>query len=450
MKERSTPQNVEAERIVLGALLFDPSRVAPDVLEAIQADDFYDSRHRYIFRAVTALFSEGKIGDITVIANYLGETGKLDAAGGRLYLSELLDSVVTLTSLEHYTEIVRKKSILRAIISAGGQITEIGYDEELDPGEALDKAESTIFSISTSRSSETAISMAEYVGTRVEALEVIHHNPDQHAVTGIETGFPYLDELTAGLQKTDLILIAGRPSTGKSSLATAIARFTALHKNKKVAIFSLEMNKDQVVDRMIAAEGRINLHHMRAGKLSSEKFRDATRAAAKISNSTVIVDDSPGISVLEIRARTRRLVAKHKDLDLIIIDYVQLIDAGIKAGSREQEVSYISRSIKKLAGELQVPVILISQLNRAVERRETRRPILSDLRESGALEQDADVVLFIYREEQETTSNTVESEIIIAKQRNGPLGQVKVLFNKASSSFYPLDITSEREEAPPF
>jgi len=443
---RELPKNIEAEQVVLGSVILEPERTIPILIEKLLPEHFYQRRHRVIFRAIRELFDRGDPADIVSLANRLEERDEMERAGGRMYLNELLDRVTTTASLEYYADIVKKKATLRSLIEAGGRISEIGYDEVSETDDILDKAESLIFDISSRDSAGSYSLVSDFLYDHIDTLEALHRDPNRHAVTGFSTGFPKLDEMMSGLQRSDLIIVAGRPGTGKTSFALALARNIAIREKAGVGIFSLEMAKEQLLERLLCGEGKVSLHKLRGGYIPSAKWRDLAMAASKLQKATVIIDDTPGASILEIRAKARRMASQHR-LDLVIVDYMQLVEGSVRTDVREQEIAHISRSLKRLARELNVPVIAVSQLNRAVEQREKKYPRLADLRESGAIEQDADVVIFIYREdyyrqpdeEPQTAGGTAsEAEIIIAKQRNGPLGRAKVNFHKAYASFYPM------------
>jgi replicative DNA helicase len=450
---RELPKNVEAEQIVLGSALLDPDGSVPVLVQRLSPEYFYLQRHRVIFRTIRELFSRSEPADIISLVNRLEERGDIERAGGRMYLNELLDRVTTTASLEYHTNIVKKKAILRGLIQAGGQIAELGYDEVSETDQVLDKAESLIFDLSATSLDRSYQLVNDFLYEHIDSLEELHRDPDRQTIRGFSTGFKELDEMTSGLQRSDLIIVAGRPGTGKTSFALSVARHAAIRENAAVGVFSLEMTKEQLLERLLCGEAKVSLHRLRGGYVPAPKWRDIAHAASKFQKATIIIDDTPGASILEIRAKSRRIAAQY-GLDMVIVDYLQLVDAGIRADIREQEIAYISRSLKKLARELVVPVIAVSQLSRAVERRESKRPLLSDLRESGALEQDADVVMFIYREdyyapppEKVQVSGQAagsDAEIIISKQRHGPPGTVKVAFNKAYASFYPRTL----EEAP--
>ena len=455
---RSLPKNIEAEQAVLGSAILEPEGTLPVLVERLKPEDFYRRAHRIIFRTIRDLFDRGEPSDIVSLSNRLEEKGEMEQVGGRIYLTDLLDRVTTTASLEYYAEIIRKKAVLRALIESGGRIAEIGYDEASTTAEALDKAETLIFDISRRNTTGDYVLVNQFLYEHIDTLEELHRDPNRHTITGYATGFPQLDEMTSGVQRSDLVILAGRPGTGKTSLALALVRHTAIREKAAVGVFSLEMTKEQLLERLLCGEAKVSLHRLRGGYVPAAKWRDIANAASKFQQSTIIIDDTPGISILEIRAKARRMAAQH-GLDLLVVDYLQLIEGSIRTDVREQEIAHITRSLKKLARELKVPVIAISQLNRAVEQRERgkRYPRLSDLRESGAIEQDADVVAFIYRADYyDEPSDTgasgqgagSEAEIIIAKQRNGPLGKVPVVFHKAYASFYPT--TAAREEGPPF
>ena len=444
---RELPKNIEAEQVVLGSAILEPESTMPILVEKLVPDHFYERRHRVIFRAIRDLFDRGEPADIVLLANRLEETDDMERAGGRMYLNELLDRTTTTASLEYYADIVRRKATLRSLIEAGGRISELGFDEVSETEKILDNAETLIFDISSRDTGSAYFLLSDFLYEHIEELEKLHKNPDQHTVTGFSTGFKELDEMTAGMQRSDLVIVAGRPGTGKTSFLLALARQMAIRDKAKIGIFSLEMRKEHLLERLLCGEGKINLHHLRAGKVTQAKWRDITDAAGKLHRAQIIVDDDPAASILDIRARARRMAAQY-GLDVVMLDYLQLTEGGIRAERREQEVAYISRSLKRLARELDICVIAASQLNRSPEGRTEKRPRLADLRESGAIEQDADIVMFLYREDYHkqqdeggtgTPSDTsAPSELIIAKQRNGPVGNIEVMFHKAYASFYPV------------
>jgi replicative DNA helicase len=378
---RPLPKNREAEQVVLGAAMLEPDSVIPQLLQTLQPDDFYWKAHQIIYRVILELFEGGKPADLITVGNRLDELNKLDEVGGRAYLSELLTKVTTTASVPYYAEIIKKKAILRALIEAGHKITELGFQEESELEPLLDAAEEKIFQISRFQLTHNFYLIRDFLHEHLERLEKLQRDPSQHAVTGLPTGYKRFDEMTAGLQPSDLIVIAARPSMGKTSLALSLARNMALRFGKCVGFFSLEMTKEQLLERLLCAEARINLHRLRGGYLQtdSESWRRIIHAASKLQNSKIIIDDTPSISVLELKAKARRMKSEH-NLDILFVDYLQLVEAGAHADVREQEVAYIARSLKALARELNIPVVALSQLSRAPER-PPRRPRLSDLRE---------------------------------------------------------------------
>ncbi len=445
---RPLPKNREAEQVVLGAAMFEPETVIPQLLQTLQPDDFYWKSHQVVYRVILELFEDGKPVDLITVGNRLDELNKLDVAGGRSYLSEMLSKVTTTASVPYYAEIIKKKAILRALVAAGQQIAELGFQEESDLEPLLDAAEEKIFQISRFQLTQNFYLIRDFLHEHLERLEKLQRDPSQHTVTGVPTGYRRFDEMTAGLQPSDLIVIAARPSMGKTSLALSLGRNMALRFGKCVGFFSLEMTKEQVLERLLCAEARINLHRLRGGYLQtdSESWRRIINAANKLQNSKIIIDDTPSISVLELKAKARRMKSEH-GLDVLFVDYLQLVESARRSEVREQEVAYIARSLKSLARELNIPVVALSQLSRAPER-PPRRPRLSDLRESGEIEQTADVVLFLYREDagseesfeeesavHQTAPLVHETEIIIGKQRNGPTGSFTLLFHRAYTSF---------------
>jgi len=332
---------------------------------------------------------------------------------------------------------------MRALINGGRRISELGYETDRELKDILDRAEEIVFEISRQETVEDFHLLSDFLRDHFDELEELHHDPSQQTISGLSTGFPKLDEMTSGFQDGQLIVVAGRPGTGKTSFALSLVRNIALKEGAGVGLFSLEMTKEQLLERLLCGEGRVNLHQLRGGFVPSSKWRDIATAAGKLQESTIVIDDLPGNAILDVKAKARRMKAEH-DIDMLVIDYLQLIEGTKSANTREQEIAHISRSLKGIARELKVPVIALSQLNRSVERRDKKRPKLSDLRESGAIEQDSDLVTFIYREdyynneeEEDKSSSTISpTEIIIGKQRNGPLGKVKLNFHKGYASFY--------------
>ena len=438
--QKVLPQNIEAEQSVLGGILID-NEALPKVLEIIEPNDFYRDNHKKIFLAFLELFENNIPLDIITVTELLQKKGELTNVGGATYLASLVDSVPTTANITHYAKIIKEKSILRSLIAKATDIVNLGFEASEDVAEILDKAEEAIFSITQQRIQTSYYSIKEIIKQTFEAIEELSSKKD--SVTGIPTGFIDFDRLTAGLQPSDLIIIAGRPVMGKTSFTLNIAQHAATRAGVPVGFFSLEMSKEQLALRMLCAEARINSQKIRSGFLSERDWLRLTDAAATLSEAPIFIDDTPALSVLEIRAKARRLKSEH-NIGLIIVDYLQLMKGKGRVDTREREISEISRSLKALAKELNIPVVAVSQLNRRVEERENKRPRLADLRESGAIEQDADLIVFIYRDEvyNEDTPDKGIAEIIIGKQRSGPTGVVKLAFLDKYTRFENL-LTSE-------
>ena len=421
---RVPPQNLEAERAVLGAILMDNDSVYP-VMEILEPSAFYQPSHRLIFSTMIELSERGEPIDIVTLVDRLRSGGNLDQAGGPDYIPTLADEVPTAAGVANYAKIVREKAVIRNLIETSTEIVQDCFD---NPGEVdvlLDEAERRIFAISEERIHTGFLSMKEIVKSSFKTIESLYEKKEH--ITGVPSGFADIDELTSGFQPADLVIIAGRPSMGKTAFCLNIAQYASMTKGMTVAVFSLEMAKEQLVMRMLCSEARIDAHRLRSGFLGQTDWPKLSTAAGKLADASIYIDDTPAISSMEMRAKTRRLKAD-KGLDLVIVDYLQLMQSRSRSDSREQEISEISRSLKALAKELGVPVLALSQLNRGVESRVDKRPILADLRESGAIEQDADVIIFIYRDEvynKETMEKGI-AEIIIGKQRNGPVGTKKL------------------------
>lgn len=426
------PQSIEAEKALLGSLMLDGEGITK-VADLIKPGDFYKEAHSKIYQAMLDLFNKNEPIDLLTLTQKLEEKKELEEIGGASYLSELLSSVPTPSHLMYYAKIVREKKVLRNLLQAAETISSLGYKEDEDIDLILDEAEKKIFSVSQESLTQSFLPVKSELDAAFERIDKLHSKKGQ--LRGVTTGFPKLDDMLAGLQKGDLILLAARPSLGKTSLALDIARSAALKENVPVGIFSLEMSKEQLVDRLIAAEAGVSLWKLRTGKLSEEEdFAKIQEAMATLAQAPIYVDDAASSTVLQMRAMSRRLQAE-KGLGLIIIDYLQLIEARNPIESTVQQVTEISRSLKSLAKELNVPVLALSQLSRAVEHRPDQRPKLSDLRESGSLEQDSDVVLFIYRQ----SIKEPKTELLIAKHRNGPVGKVDLYFNQDLVSFRELE-----------
>jgi replicative DNA helicase len=426
LAQRLPPQNLEAETSVLGAVLLE-NEALNRVLEILQEDDFYRNAHRRIFSAILHLYEHSEPVDLITLSEVLKTRGELDDVGGVEYLNSLANAVPTAANISYYAKIIKEKAILRKLINRATEIVSQSYSNSGDVDEFIDQAERTIFEISEDRVRPSFYPIKDLIKSSFKTIERLYEK--RQLITGVPTGFQKLDELTSGLQPSDLIIIAGRPSMGKTALALNIAQNASVQAAIPAAIFSLEMSKEQLALRMLCSEAKVDAHRLRGGFLSEADWPKLTRAAGSLSEAPLFIDDTPALSALEMRAKTRRLKIEH-NLGLVIVDYLQLMRGRASADSREQEISDISRSLKALAKELSIPVIALSQLNRRVEERGDKRPQLSDLRESGAIEQDADVILFLYREEvyNKSEENRGKAELIIGKQRNGPTDKVDLAF----------------------
>jgi len=439
--DRLPPQNVEAEQSVLGCLMLDKEAIIR-VADILQPGDFYKNTHNIIYQAMLDLFEKNEPIDLLSLSNYLEEKGKLEEVGGVSYLTELVNVVPTAAHVLHYARIVQKKKVLRDLIQASDFIREQSYQEPDDIESLVDQAEQKVFSVARRSLRQQFTPLKTALEEAFERIDKIHKGDG--TLRGLPTGFIDLDAYLAGLQKSDLIILASRPSLGKTSLALDIARHIAVRERVPVGFFSLEMSKEQVVDRLLCAEAKVDLWRMRTGRLSAKgpdnDFVRIQQAMDTLSQSPIFIDDTPSPTVLQIRTMARRLQAEH-GLGLIIIDYLQMIKPSRPSDSPVQQVTEISRSLKALARELNVPVLALSQLSRAVENRPDQRPRLSDLRESGSIEQDADVVLMIYREDKvkKDTERKNIADILIEKHRNGPTGRVELYFNESQVSFRNLE-----------
>lgn len=431
---RVPPNNPEAEQAVLSGILIE-SEALSRVSEFLVADDFYRESHRKIFRAMLALYEKSEPTDLLTVSNELRKQGELENIGGSSYLATLVDYLPTAANIISYARIIKEKSVLRSLITISTEIITQGFAEVDNVDQFLDEAEQMIFQLSEKRVRQSFYPVKEIVKETYRIIESLHERKD---LSGVPTGFADLDRMTCGLQPSDLIIIAGRPSMGKTAFALNIAEHAACQKKICTAVFSLEMNKEQLVQRMLCGLGKVDASKLRGGFLNQNDWTNLHRAADKLSQSPLFIDDTPALSVLEMRAKARRLKKEH-NLGMIMVDYLQLMRASSRSESREREISEISRSLKALAKELHVPVIALSQLNRSVETRpeKHKRPQMSDLRESGAIEQDADVIAFIYRDEvyNKDTAEPGVAEIIIGKQRNGPIGTVKLAFLRQHTRF---------------
>ena len=433
--ERMPPASVEAEQAVLGAMLLKPDAVTT-AAEELTADDFYRETHRLIFEAMMDLKERTEPVDLVTLTEQLKKADKLTKIGGIPALSLIANSVPTAANVQYHARIVREKAQLRSLIHAATEIAGAAYEDAEDVEDIMDSAEKRILEVSSGKRSKDFVPLQDILLNTLEQIEARYSN--KGSITGLPTGFTELDHLTAGLQKSDLILVAARPSRGKTAFTLNIAAHVVLRAKEPVAFFSLEMSKEQLVQRLICSEGRIDSQRLRVGELEDKEWGDLIDTANRLSAAPLYIDDTPGITVMELRSKARRLKAE-QGLSLIIIDYLQLMQGRTsKSGdNRQQEISEISRSLKALARELNVPVVALSQLSRSVESRQIKRPMLSDLRESGSLEQDADIVMFLYREDyyDPETENKNITEVIIAKHRNGPVDTVELTFLKQFTKF---------------
>lgn len=440
--DRTPPFSLEAETAVLGGMFIDREAVTR-AIEHINESMFYREANRRLYRAMVRLYERGDVIDVITVSEELKKTGEMESSGGFEYLAALVDAVPTAANLDYHARIVRDKALLRRLVEQASQIIRDVYDQgERNVDEILDEAESRIFQVAESHKREGFVWIKEILWSTFENIEKLQESDS--GITGVPSGFPDLDRMTTGLQKGDLIIVAARPSMGKTSWVMNVAATAAIAHNIPVAIFSLEMAAEQLVQRLLCAEGRIDSQRLRRGKLSQEEHQRLAASAGHLNTAPIWIDDQPGCNVLEIRAKARRLQTElrsdGKDLGLIIIDYMQLMSGAGRSESRVQEVSQISRGLKALARELEIPVIALSQLSRGPEARTDKRPMLSDLRDSGSIEQDADLVMFLYRPEYYAPPEKREelegkAELIVSKQRNGPTGVVELYFQKAYTRF---------------
>jgi len=444
------PHSIDAEQAVLGAMMTDNS-IIPRSIELLHVDNFYTEKHKHLFSAIVNLFSRGIEVDLITLSNELSKIGKLENVDGTFYLSELMSNFPTSVNFENHVKIILEKHIKRSLILAAGKMLANGYDDSKDALEEIDNAQQDIFQIAEKRFSSSFKEIKRLAHDTMEIIQELKATKNP-GITGVPSGFRELDDRTGGFQNSDLIIIAGRPSMGKTALALSMARNAAIDHNIPVGIFSLEMSNTQLVMRLVSAEARVNAQKIRTGMISSQDYDKIALKIGKLADSKMFIDDSPVLSLIELKAKCRRLKAEH-GIRLIIIDYLQLMHPP-KAESREREISIISRSLKQVAKELDIPMVALAQLNRGVESRADKRPMLSDLRESGSIEQDADVVLFIYRPEEygimtydddkQDTKGT--AEIIIGKQRNGPIGRARLAYIRDFARFENL---ARNMEEPP-
>ncbi len=432
------PQNVDAEMSLLGAVLIDEETLA-DISEHVTAKDFYDKRHSMIYGAMMRLYEKHRPVDLLTLTDELKKKKELDTIGGSAYITELTNYVPTAAHAETYAEMVAQKAVRRRLIKASGEISEMGFDEDTTTQELLEKAEAELFSVSDQSLKQDLVSIESILTESFDRMEELHRN--KGSLRGVRTGYRDLDNMTAGLQRSDLIILAARPAMGKTTLVTNLAYNVATVAKQSVLFFSLEMSKEQLVDRMLSDASGVDAWNIRTGNLSDEDFSKLSEAMGELAEAPIFIDDTPGVSVLEMRTKARR-AAHEQPLGLIIVDYLQLMQSsGRSDGNRVQEVSEISRGLKLIARELNVPVIALSQLSRSVESRSPQVPQLSDLRESGSIEQDADIVMFIYREDyyNPDTDRQHITDLIIAKHRNGPTGKVELYFHPERLRFTSVD-----------
>ncbi|MBN2197624.1 replicative DNA helicase [Candidatus Wolfebacteria bacterium] len=440
MDPKLPPQNIDAERSVLGALMIDKNSIIR-VADLINADDFYNPSHSKIFEVISDLFAKGEPIDILSVTKKLKDKKFLAEIGGSAYLTDLINSVPTATHISYYAQLVKQKKVLRDLITTSSDINEKVFNSSKDPEELLDEIEQKIFSISQKSRSQNFVHIKDELKEAYERIEKLHQG--EKGLRGVSTGFDELDNYLSGLQKSDLIILGGRPSLGKTSLLLDVARNAAVKKEVSVGIFSLEMSKDQIIDRLIAAEAQVPLWKLRTGRLTEETdFEMIQEALDRLSKAPIYIDDTPSANIIQIRSMVRRLHAE-KGIELLVVDYLQLIQPRTNTDNMVYATTEVSRGLKSLARELKVPVLAAAQLSRAVEQRELKIPRLADLRESGSIEQEADVVLFIYRKDKDKFEPSIEeenmAEIIIAKHRNGPLGSVQLKFDAEKSSFRAIE-----------
>lgn len=430
---RLAPQNLEAEESVLGAMMITPGAIGA-VMERLREDDFYLDSQRLIFRAIAELSHAGDPVDPITVTEQLTSDGVIDRVGGRAYIHTLVSTTPAASNASHYAAIVRENSLLRSLIQVGNRIAELGYDRPGEVRELLDKSEQLVFEISQRQIRGEIHALGDLLTEQFNRIEELQRSGKK--ITGVPTHFPDLDRLTSGLQKSNLVILAARTSMGKTSLALDFAQNIAIKEKTPVLIFSLEMGKEELVNRMMCTQARVDSHRLRSGGMGQDDWDKLTDGCARLMNAEIFVDDTAGITMLEMLAKTRRLVAKHHNLGLVIIDYLQLMSSDGRAQNREQEVAKNSRSLKIMARELKVPVLALSQLSRAPDKRDRPRPRLSDLRDSGSIEQDADLVMFIHRPTDPDTGHLENtSELIVAKHRNGPTGTVELVFQDKYASF---------------
>lgn len=438
--EHLPPHNIEAEQSLLGSLLIDRDAIIK-VASYVRSEDFYQSSNGTIYQAILDLYNRREPTDFVTLTDELTRRERLDVVGGISYISSLLTTVPTAVHVEYYGRIVERTATLRRLIDAGSEIVAIGYRDGVEVEDALDNAERALFAVSEARQTGDFQSISEVLDRFFDQIDYMQQHRGE--VVGVATGFADLDQLTGGLQRSDLIIVAARPSMGKTAFALGIAYGAAIQNGKTVGVFSLEMSAEQLVQRLLSTETGVDSHRLRLGQIDDNEWDRISRAFGRLSEANIFIDDSASAGIMDIRSKARRLQAEH-GVDLIIVDYLQLM-TGRRTENRVQEISEISRGLKGLARELNIPVVALSQLSRAVETRSDHRPMLSDLRESGSIEQDADIVMFIYREEKydETTDKKGIAEIVVAKHRNGPVGSINLRFFEQTARFADLELYRE-------
>ena len=443
--EKMIPQNIEAEASVLGSILIDPEAMV-QVADSLHPDDFYRDAHRMIYETILHLYANRQPADFITVCDDLERRGKLEEVGGSAYITSLINQIPTSINAEYYANIVERTAVLRRLIQAAGEIAAVAYDET-DAEIALDHAEQLIFNIGQRHTRSDFSNLRDLLDSYMEKLDQLHQR--RGAIVGVPTGFTDLDRMTGGLQKSDLIILAARPAVGKTSLALSLAHNAALKYNRSIAIFSLEMSKEQLLQRLLSMEAGVDQQRLRTGWIEDEEWERIIMSMNRLSEANIWIDDTAGISTTEMRSKARRL-QNASGIDMIIVDYLQLMqgNAGKRNDNRVQEISEISRNLKGLARELDVPVLALAQLSRAVESRQSKVPQLSDLRESGSIEQDADVVMFIYRDDvyNPDTERKNIADIIVAKHRNGPVGEVSLYFQASQTRFRDLEISPVADE----
>lgn len=435
--DKLPPHNVEAEQAVLGAMLLN-ERIVPDIVDSIRPELFYKSAHQKIFSVMSAIFNKGRNVDIVTVANELKTKGELESVGGNLYLSKLVENVPSAANAAAYGRIIKEKGILRQLINSAYDIVNICYEPHSDVGQLIDEAEKKLFQVSLNKDSESCVAIKDVVHDAMEKIDALYQNKNE--ITGLSSGFKSFDKLTSGLHGGELIIVAARPAMGKSSFVNNIAEHLAVDKKQPVLMFTMEMSSESIAQRFLCTRARVDAQKVRSGFFSQDQWPQLTGAASEFAQAPLYIDDRCS-TLYDVRSTARRMKTKN-DIQLIIIDYLQLMSKGGRTESRQLEISEISRSLKLLSLELNIPIIALSQLSREVEKREDRRPRLSDLRESGSIEQDADMVLFLYRDEYyhpEKVESEGRADVIIGKHRNGPTGEIQMAFIKEYMLFAELD-----------